>query len=194
MSDKYLEFLHESKEEDDIKKAIEKTKLDYKKKRKEIKKKIADARLKFAEHAETVGHTFAKQVLESFEEELVELQEKFVERMGELLSKLKLIQARKGVKLTVATIAVSTILIASYQLYKKYIKTYQLQCKSYQGTDKILCYRRARIKALQQRIIYLKQSVNRECRNTRDPVRCKLRIAKEIEKLSLKVEKYRELI
>ena len=194
MSDKYLEFLHESKEEDDIKKAIAKTRLEYKKKRRELKQKIADARVKYSEHAETVGHTFAKQVLESFEEELIELQEKFVERMGSLVSRLKLIQARRGIKLTVATVAISTILISSYQLYKKYIKSYQLQCKVYHGTDKILCYRRARIKALEQRIIYLKQSINHECRNTRDPVRCKLRIAKEIEKLSMKIEKYRELI
>lgn len=187
-------FLLESKEEDDIKRAIEKTKAEYKKKRKDLRQKIADARVKYGEYAETFGHTVAKQTLESFEEELIELQETFVERMGSLISRLKLIQAKRGVKLTVATIAVSTILIGSYQFYKKYIKAYQDQCKIYQGSDKILCYRRARLKALQQRIIYLKKSMNQECKNTRDPVRCKIRIAKEIEKLSMKVEKYRELI
>jgi len=187
-------YLLESKEEDDIKRAIEKTRMEYRRKRKAIKQKIADAKIKYAEHAEAVGHTLAKEIIGNFEEELIELQESFSAKIGSLLSRLKMLQSRGGVKTGVAVIAVSAILLGSYQLYKKYIQAYSEQCKGKQGLDKILCYRRARLKALQQRIIYLKRSMNSECKKTRNPTLCKIRVANEIEKLTIKVEKYRNLI
>lgn len=194
MSNKYFDYLHESREEDDIKRAIEKTKMDYRRKRRDIKQKIADAKIKYAEHAETVGHALAKEIIGHFEEELIELQETFVSKIGYLLSRLKMLQSKGGVKTGVAVIAVTAILLGSYQLYKKYIQAYSEQCKGKQGLDKILCYRRARLKALEQRIIYLKRSMNSECKKTRNPTLCKIRVANEIEKLNIKVEKYRNLI
>jgi hypothetical protein len=194
MPDKFSYVSESTKEEDDIKQAIRKTRQEYKEKRKSIKQKMNDVRVKYAEHAETAGHTLAKQILESFEEDLIELQEKFVEKMSILLSKLKIAHARRGVKATVATVAISAILLGSYELYRKYVRDYTQQCKGKKGFDKILCYRAARLKALQQRIIYLKRSMNQECNKAQNPTRCKIRIASEIEKLTKKVEKYRELI
>jgi hypothetical protein len=194
MPDKFSYVSESAREEDDIKIAIRKTRQEYKEKRKSIKQKMNDVRVKYSEHAETAGHTLAKQILESFEEELIQLQEAFVEKMGILLSRLKIIHSKRGVKTTVATFAVTAILLGSFQLYKKYVKDYSKQCAGKKGFDKVLCYRAARLKALQQRILYLKKSMNQECNKTQNPTRCKIRIANEIEKLTKKVEKYRELI
>ena len=190
MSDKYLNYIHESKEEDDIKRAIRKTKIEYKRKRNEIKQKIEDARVKYSEYSSTVGHTIAKEVIGTFEDDLIKLQKAFGKQLGSLYARLKFVSSKKGV----AAVAVSGIILASYHLYKVYIRDYSQECKSKKGIDKILCYRKARLKALQQRIIFLKKSINQECNKTEDPTKCKIRIANEIEKLNKKVERYRELI
>jgi len=189
MSDKYLSYLQEAKEEDDIKRAIRNTKVEYKNKKKEIKKKINDARIKYAEYSTEIGHTIAKEAISTYEKELLLLQHVYGKKIGFLFAKLKLIRSKK-----VAAVALTGIILGSYQLYKTYIKAYSNQCRNTQGMDKILCYRRARLNALQKRILYLKKSINQECNKTKDPPKCKIRVASEIEKLTLKVEKYRELI
>jgi hypothetical protein len=187
---KYLSYLQESKEEDDIKKAIRQTKSEYKRKRNSIKKKINDARVKYSQYTGTVGHTVAKEIIGTFETELVNLQDVFTKKLASLYSRLKVIRSKRSVK----TLAIASIILASYELYDVYIKKYKEQCSKKKGFDKILCYRRARLKALEQRIIYLKKSMNAECAKTKDLTKCKIRISNEIEKLTKKVEKYRELI
>ena len=190
MSNQYLNYLRESKEEDDIKRAIQRTKVEYKKKRNEIKKKINDARIKTSQYTGTIGHTLAKEIIGTFEDELVELQNNFSKKISYLYSKLKAIRSKKSIKV----LTVTAIILGSYEIYKTYIRDYTNQCRDKKGFDKILCYRQARLKALNKRILYLKMSMNRECSKTKDPIKCKMRISNEIEKLSTKVEKYRELI
>jgi len=190
MSDRYLNHLQEVRNEDDILKAIAKTKQEYKKKRRDIKEKINDARIKYSEYSEKIGHTIAKEIIGTFEDDLVKLQNNTAKKLAALNAELKYIRSSKGAKF----LTVSAIIIASYHLYKVYIRDYRKKCESEKGFDKILCYRKARLLALQHRIQYLKNSMNEKCNKTKDPTKCKIRISNEIASLTIKLEKYRELL
>ena len=74
------------------------------------------------------------------------------------------------------------------KLYKRFLTKAARACKGKSGTEKTLCMKEYRIKALEMQIKEL-QKAKKYCAKSKNPVKCKHLLDSKIYKLRMKIQK-----
>lgn len=192
-----LILLNENKIDD----KIAQIKNKYKKKRKDLKAQYDKAVEKIKDFGKDVGKDAAKDTIEEMNKKIRTKSENmrtvYLVRLKSLgkqeidaLQKLQKIKSisKKGLIATSGLALASIIIATSYQVFKDEKDEITRKCSRKKGKEKEICNKRNRIIALKRRISFLNNSVFR-CNYSKDPVKCRMTIDKEILKLKESLRK-----
>ena len=187
-----------------IHKKINQIKNYYKKKREEAKNKRDDDLEKIKDYLKDSGERLGRDVSDTAAEQLQDeieargrriraifLMRKTIldrEEMMRLMKIKKFQKISKGTLLASGIVLSGTLIQRAYSSYKKEMKRAKYICDNKEGKERQMCLEKYKIKLLKKRFNFL-NSIIVHCKEAKDPVRCRLAIDKEIEKVKNLISK-----
>lgn len=176
----------------------------YKKKRKELKDQKDDDLEKLKQYLKdsgeslgrSVSDTAAGQIQEEVEERGRRIRALYVMK-NTILNRqemLRLMKIKKIQKVTKGTLVASGIVLSggliqkAYSTYKDEMKKAKSVCSGKTGKERAICIEKYKIKLLKKRFNFL-NSIIVHCKETKDPVKCRVAINKEKERVKNLIHK-----
>lgn len=176
----------------------ERIKAEYKSKIKELRSNKETLKEKVLDKAKEWGADLADEYVDKIEEDFKKKRKKL---QVIYLAKMKMVNSKEVAELAkissknkmilAGVIIASGIIYASITAYHERKKVSIQYCKGKVGKEEKICLLKYEKNNLQKRLTFLRSQIFR-CKYSKDPVKCKLMIDKEILKVEEKLEKFKE--